>query len=200
MTTPTGTISISQVQTEFGGAAPISLSEYYRGGVNVPSGQAAGPGGTVPTSGTISMSHLRGLTKVVAGIVNPLTNQSVNYATVGTSAVSVWVNFYTDGTIQGLRQGNVVQWNANYYSPTTASIGSSYWIRATLISGQTPSGATPLNTWLGLSSSRTWTYTTSTGVGTSIRQGTLQIQIATDSIGSNIVSSGFYDFYVEKDF
>lgn len=34
MTTPTAPLSWSQIQTEFGGANPISLSEYYRGGAN----------------------------------------------------------------------------------------------------------------------------------------------------------------------
>ena len=31
-----GTISLLQVQTEFGGSNPIGMSEYYRGGANVP--------------------------------------------------------------------------------------------------------------------------------------------------------------------
>ena len=31
-----GAISLSQVQAEFGGSNPISMSEYYRGGANVP--------------------------------------------------------------------------------------------------------------------------------------------------------------------
>lgn len=39
-----GAISLSQVQSEFGGANPISMSEYYRGGTYVPTtvGGAAG--------------------------------------------------------------------------------------------------------------------------------------------------------------
>ena len=39
-----GTISFSQLQTEFGGANPISLSEYYRGGSPAGSGTARVPG------------------------------------------------------------------------------------------------------------------------------------------------------------
>lgn len=45
---PTGTASLSNVQSEFGGSNPISLSEYYTSGVSV------------PTSGTISINDLRG--------------------------------------------------------------------------------------------------------------------------------------------
>lgn len=46
MALPTsGPISFSQIQAEFGGANPISLSEYYRGGSYVPSTIPA----TIPT-------------------------------------------------------------------------------------------------------------------------------------------------------
>lgn len=48
MAVPTGTASMLDIQNEFGGSAPISLSEYY--------GAAAG----VPTSGTISINNFRG--------------------------------------------------------------------------------------------------------------------------------------------
>ena len=47
MTLPaSGTLSFSQIQTEFGGSNPISLSEYYRNGSRVPS--------TVPEAVTAS--------------------------------------------------------------------------------------------------------------------------------------------------
>ena len=58
-----GTISLSQVQTEFGGANPIGMSEYYAGGVNVPGG-TSGVNGAVPSSGTISMSKFYGTSDV----------------------------------------------------------------------------------------------------------------------------------------
>lgn len=48
MAVPTGTASMLDIQNEFGGSAPISLSEYY--------GAASG----VPTSGTISINDFRG--------------------------------------------------------------------------------------------------------------------------------------------
>lgn len=50
-----GPISLSDIQTEFGGTNPISLSEYYAGGVYVPSGT-----GSIPSSGTISLSDFYG--------------------------------------------------------------------------------------------------------------------------------------------
>ena len=52
-----GAITLAQIQTEFGGSNPISMSEYYRGGSYVPS-----HGGTtgIPSSGQISMSQFYG--------------------------------------------------------------------------------------------------------------------------------------------
>jgi hypothetical protein len=54
---PSGTITVSAVAAEFGGSAPHSLSEYYRGGGLVPDTTTnAG----VPTSGPISLSDFYG--------------------------------------------------------------------------------------------------------------------------------------------
>jgi len=47
-----GAITLAQIQTEFGGSNPISLSEYYRNGSYVTSNNT-----NVPTSGTISMNQ-----------------------------------------------------------------------------------------------------------------------------------------------
>lgn len=62
MAVPTGTASLLDIQNEFGGAAPISLSEYY--------GAASG----VPTSGAISINNFRGKSSAIVytatGVVN----------------------------------------------------------------------------------------------------------------------------------
>lgn len=50
-----GPISLADIQTEFGGSNPISMSEYYRGGAYVGSGAP-----NVPTSGAISLSQFYG--------------------------------------------------------------------------------------------------------------------------------------------
>lgn len=55
-----GTLSFSEIQAEFGGAHPISLSEYYRGGGRVPSGTSA-----IPASGAIKLSNFYGTSNVV---------------------------------------------------------------------------------------------------------------------------------------
>lgn len=48
-----GAISLADVQTEFGGVNPISISEYY--------GKVAG----IPASGTISLSHFYGKSNII---------------------------------------------------------------------------------------------------------------------------------------
>ena len=58
MTLPnSGALSLSQIQSEFGGSNPIGLNEYYRGGANVPvHGNTTG----IPSSGTISINQFYG--------------------------------------------------------------------------------------------------------------------------------------------
>ncbi len=50
---PSGPLPLSEIQAEFGGTNPISLSEYYRGGGLVPNGPTQNNG--IATSGAISM-------------------------------------------------------------------------------------------------------------------------------------------------
>ena len=64
-----GTISLLDVQNEFGGANPIAMSEYYRGGSYVPAnyyfkGQAYPVNETVPTSGQIALSNFYGTSDI----------------------------------------------------------------------------------------------------------------------------------------
>jgi len=56
-----GSVSLNDVQTNFGGTNPIGMNEYYRGGSNVTNTRSDdGGNSSVPTSGQISMSQFRG--------------------------------------------------------------------------------------------------------------------------------------------
>lgn len=80
MTTPaTGPISLLDLQNEFGGTNPISLDEYYRGGVNIPLIDTNNTTGinNIPTSGSIGMAVFRGTYKNTVG--NYLATGSTNY-------------------------------------------------------------------------------------------------------------------------
>ena len=71
-------LAFSAIQTEFGGSNPISLSEYYAGGYNVPSG-TSGDAGSIPSSGTIAVSQFYGSTNRVAiALTISSTTQSYN--------------------------------------------------------------------------------------------------------------------------
>lgn len=52
-----GTITLGNLQTEFGGSNPVDISEYYRGGGLVPN---VSVNANVPTSGQISLSNFYG--------------------------------------------------------------------------------------------------------------------------------------------
>ena len=56
-----GAISLNDIAGEFGGSTPHSLSEYYRGGGNVPNSTA---NNSIPTSGQISFSQFYGGTNI----------------------------------------------------------------------------------------------------------------------------------------
>jgi len=77
-----GAITLSDIQTEFGGSNPVSLSEYYAGGSYVPSG-TSGTNGAVPTSGEIAVSDFYGTQAGITITVTEGTGDNV-YPTLHT--------------------------------------------------------------------------------------------------------------------
>jgi len=87
MTLPaSGAISLGQLQTEFGGANPVSLSEYYSGKTYVPNTVVG-----IPAAGGISMSSFRGKAKPALG--NNFTIYS--QANSGMGGSGYWDTFYS---------------------------------------------------------------------------------------------------------
>ena len=82
-----GTISLANVQSEFGGSNPISISEYYRGGAEVPN---VSINNSIPTSGAISLSNFYGGTNLIPFVSG--TNYVSNGSATGslTSAYGSW--------------------------------------------------------------------------------------------------------------
>lgn len=82
-----GPISFSQIQTEFGGANPISLSEYYKNGSYVPSTVGVAAGTYTAFSGTTSYTFVYtsyGFTDIYwAGSLVAGLSGNVSYWTVG---------------------------------------------------------------------------------------------------------------------
>jgi hypothetical protein len=89
-----GPIALSDIQTEFGGSNPISLSEYYAGGAYVPAG-TTGTYGAVPSSGAISIHDFYGTTKgystftVTVGYATDGSNDFYGFKTLPVSTGSI---------------------------------------------------------------------------------------------------------------
>jgi hypothetical protein len=76
-----GPLSLLDLATEFGGSAPHSIDEYYRGGSLVPNTSInAG----VPVSGQISLSNFYGASSSTPNVVAP-TTWTVNQSGVATT-------------------------------------------------------------------------------------------------------------------
>lgn len=134
-----GAISFSQLQTEFGGANPISLSEYYAGGANVPSG-ASGINGAIPSSGAITMNKFYGSSDIFTSTM-----------TVGSGTYTVKVVFYVDGFIGA---GS----NADALAPTIGSMSpvdyNGSTIKALYWTATGSHGATNGNVYIEVSGNR----------------------------------------------
>ena len=113
-----GALALSAIQTEFGGSNPISMSEYYAGGSNVPSG-TTGDSGSIPSSGAIAVSQFYGSTNRVAiALTISSTTQSYNIYSnrggtysAGNSDVTLTVQAIVGSTgASGLDTGN--QWTS----------------------------------------------------------------------------------------
>jgi hypothetical protein len=130
MALPTsGSLTLEQIQTEFGGSNPISLNEYYAGGANVPAG-TSGTNGAVPSSGTISISNFYGTQKVAPTFTFSIS-QHIDRANLRSLAVAAGWN-QSSAVIATLASG--------YYIYST-SVGTP----ALTIDGSFPGGVTLVN-------------------------------------------------------
>jgi hypothetical protein len=92
--TSSGTVSISDLASEFGGSISHSLSEYYSGAGLVASSLTDTDGNAVPSSGTIKLSDFYTCAKFVAGSFTTLSGNST--ATVPTGANAIHIEFAVD--------------------------------------------------------------------------------------------------------
>lgn len=117
MVLPTsGNIILSEIQEEFGGSNPASLSEYYRGGANV---SDVPRHSAIPSSGTIGVSDFYGqqylppfsANIIFAGSVgNGTTIDLSSFMTTPTSHVVIAL-FYSAGTNQGGQRPAIADMN-----------------------------------------------------------------------------------------
>lgn len=140
-----GPLTLAQIQTEFGGSNPISLSEYYAGGGLVPAG-TSGTYGAVPSSGAISIRNFYGTSNAVISFTDD------NVSAVGNTAQSAGYRIDTDGFVYQVVNGvstALYQWA----SPST--IGGNYEVFATVTAGTLSFGTA--GSWVATSGSPLWT-------------------------------------------
>ena len=83
-----GAISLDTIQTVFGGANPIAMSEYYAGGPYVPA-STSGTNGAVPSSGALPIGQFYGTTAIVVGQILHTTEGAYSWvAPAGVTSVS----------------------------------------------------------------------------------------------------------------
>jgi hypothetical protein len=165
-----GPLSLSDIQGEFGGSNPISLSEYYAGGGLVPAG-TTGTYGAVPSSGAISIQNFYG-TSAFTAVFNNAENISIysgNPSPTSYAAYTPNTNATCTKTFSGVSTSSSgpTAWG----SPTGGTPGNNFearlYIAAVYAAGQWPGnyarfagvsyadgfvGYTP---WYSLSSNRT---------------------------------------------
>lgn len=145
-----GSISLLDIQTEFGGSAPIGINEYYAGGAYVPAGTVGYPGGIstpIPSSGTISFSNFYGATKISTVI----RLDTAFYDSMTLNVTTVGVRVGANGTFYSRTQG-VYNTEYDWCTPTTDA--ANYEIYASSAEGTATGDA--FLTWLSLSTTRSW--------------------------------------------
>lgn len=139
-----GAISLSQIQTEFGGANPISMSEYYRGGAYTTSNNTG-----VPTSGQISMSQFHG----TSGFVPDPVPDGVAWDNIdGQDFFNGYIAVYSNTqTITGINQSitlrvNVPSCDVNCSGASAPSVSGTFTV---LVNGSGVSAFTHSRTGVG---------------------------------------------------
>jgi hypothetical protein len=155
-----GPLSIAQIRLMFGGSAPHSLSEYYKGGSLVLTTDTVP---NVPTSGAISIGNFYG-SEIVESYVATVTAGTArnNEYNAFPSTVTLAVN--TDGDMVG--SGNFSNFTKEWLTGTPRSF---YQVRFTKMSDTTSgTGSSEIlgtfGSWLDLNAEISMTATADNGV------------------------------------
>lgn len=164
MTLPTsGPLTLADIQTEFGGSNPISLSEYYAGGAYVPAG-TSGTNGAVPSSGTISIWNFYGTSAALEthtmtigssgsvwgfqsgsfGSLSPTTSSIYGGATVNRISASAFNNtfFGITGTVSNSGWSTIII-NGTSFTRTAASFSTGGGVSLWTWTGTFPASPSP---------------------------------------------------------
>lgn len=125
-TTPGSSMSLSQIQTEFGGANPIPISEYYSAHASL------------PASGVISFSDFSALTDSSGTLV--WAGYTQNAANAGSCFLSV--TFQPDGSYDLNKNGTLTLNAGDWGGEATSQVGADWEMEINSISnGSATSGS-----------------------------------------------------------
>jgi hypothetical protein len=178
MPVPTTNVTLSSLQTEYGGVNPILMSEYYRGGSNVPPDQTS-TNGTIPTTGAITMGVFRGTTKVSAALIT-INTLDVTATFPGASQASAVFGLDSDGFTYTGTYTNTQSFTQGPSWITPTSQAAEYEVFATLVVGPLSFGTT--GSWVPLSADQYWRLTVGTG-----NSGSAQFNISIRKVGTTTV-------------
>jgi len=125
-----GSLSLLQIQGEWGGSAPISLSEYFRG--SLPTGRTNY--GTIPYSGAIDIGDFYGSNSASANWTTTITIGSFTIAkssVYGYNGVVPTYGSLSDTTINtyGNRTIRSAAWTGTLFSLSIVNAPNSGWTR-----------------------------------------------------------------------
>lgn len=153
-----GTIKLSEVQTEFGGSNPISISEYYGSD-------------TVPASGVISLSDFYG---TASGPTIEIGDGTISDVVVSPAGAVATLTIKNDGTISTSGNGGSYTDTA-WADPTGVGTGDDYEIQVTATGSGGTSFTGTLGSWVALTTDKSWTLS-QTGTGNGSRDLTVSIR------------------------
>lgn len=118
MPVPTTTVSLLDIQNEFGGTNPIGLNEYYNISGN-PTFNVTG----IPSTGAIDLNSFRGKSKPSIQRTVSLTTGTFN----APGAPGAWVGYNSPAVYLPSNYISTVSWNLKFYAyKNTTSYGWAY--------------------------------------------------------------------------
>lgn len=100
-----GPLALTDIQTEFGGANPIGMNEYYAGGGLVPAG-TSGTYGAVPSSGALSIQNFYGTSNFVPIYIEEVFSTFLYLTNDTTQTIVNGINLSANGGLMWFKPRN----------------------------------------------------------------------------------------------
>jgi len=126
MTLPaSGPLSLTDIQTEFGGTNPIGMNEYYAGGGLVPPG-TTGTYGAVPSSGALSIQNFYGTSNYIPVYIEELFSTWLYDGTGAAQTITNGINISGNGGLVWIKTRS----NAYNHVLSDTARGATQWLNS----------------------------------------------------------------------